>query len=88
MIINYIYGFKINDVIYGFKEKKLFRLPQMIGLRFYPLKEVPLRKEIIGKSSWEGYLLRGQRKSLSQIKSLTVFINKEIEEINDSDCPF
>tara|TARA_R110001599_G_scaffold192226_3_gene387507 strand:- start:970 stop:1236 length:267 start_codon:yes stop_codon:yes gene_type:complete len=88
MIINYIYGFKENEVLYGFKEKKLYRLPQMIGLRFYPLKEVPLRIEIIGKSKWKGYLLRGKRKSLKQIESMTVFINHVVEEIKHSDCPF
>ena len=88
MIVNYVFGFKFDGILYGFKEKKLFRLPQMIGLRFYPLKEVPLREEIIGKSEWNGYLLRGKRKSFAQIKSMTVFINETIEEVEDSDCPF
>jgi len=88
MIINYKFGFKHNEILFGFKEKKLYRLPQMIGLRFYGLKEVPLRKEKIGGSDWEGYLLRGARKSKQQVKSMTVFIDFVHQEINDKDCPF
>ena len=88
MIINYKFGFKHDDILFGFKEKKLYRLPQMIGLRFYPLKEVPKRTEIIGGSEWNGYLLRGNRKSVKQVKSMTVFIDFIHQEINDKDCPF
>lgn len=88
MITHYIFGFKFNDVLYGFKDKNLYRLPQMIGKRFYPLKEVKLRKETIGKSKWQGYLLRGKRKSVAQIKSMTIFINHTEQEIKDESLPF
>ena len=85
MIIKYKYGFFVNDVIYGFKDKKVFRLPQMIGKRFYPLLEIKLRK--VGNK--DGYLLYGNRyKSLNQIEAMTVVINKEVQLIKDSDCPF
>ena len=88
MIIKYRYGFKINDILYGWSNKKLYRLPQMIGLRFYPLKEIPLKTEQRKTGKFEGYLLRGNRKSLAQLKSLTHYINKEVEIIKDKDCPF
>jgi len=85
MIIKYKYGFFVNDVVYGFKDKKVFRLPQMIGLRFYPLLEIKLRK--VGNK--DGYLLYGNRyKSLKQIESMAVVINKEVQSIKDKDCPF
>ena len=88
MIINYKFGFKYKKVIYGFKEKKLYRLPQMIGKRFYPLKEVALRSENVGGSIWKGYLLIGDRKSLKQVESMTVFINETVEKVISNDCPF
>jgi hypothetical protein len=85
MIIKYKYGFFFKNVIYGFKDKKVFRLPQMIGKRFYPLLEIKLRK--VGNK--EGYLLYGNRyKSLKQIESMAVVIDKEVQLIKDSDCPF
>jgi hypothetical protein len=85
MIIKYKYGFFVNDVVYGFKDKKVFRLPQMIGLRFYPLLEIKLRK--VGNK--DGYLLYGNRyKSLKQIESMAVVIDKEVQLIKDKDCPF
>jgi hypothetical protein len=85
MIIKYKYGFFVNDVVYGFKDKKVFRLPQMIGFRFYPLLEIKLRK--VGNK--DGYLLYGNRyKSLIQIESMAVVIDKEVQLIKDSDCPF
>ncbi len=90
MIIEYKYGFKHNNVLYGWqKPKRLFRLPQMIGKRFYPLKELELRKEVIGGSDWEGFLLYGKsRKSFNQCKSMSVFINFVDEEFVGDDCPF
>lgn len=85
MIIKYKYGFFIEEVIYGFKDKKLFRLPQMIGLRFYPLREIKQRK--VGNKY--GYLLYGNRyKSIKQIESMTVVIDKEVLLIQDKDVPF
>lgn len=89
MIIKYKYGFELNGVIYGFKDKKLFRLPQMIGLRFYPLKEIPIVEEKRKSGIFKGYRLYGKvRKSLTQVKSMLVFINFEHHEIKDSDIPF
>lgn len=84
MVIKYIYGFKFDGILYGWKDKNLYRLPQTIGKRFYPLKEL---KEIeVGKK--KGYLVGCKRKSISQLKDMTVFINFEYQAIKDSDCPF
>ena len=84
MIISFKFGFKFNGILYGFNDKKLYRLPQMIGLRFYPLLELPQ----INVGNTKGYLVGSKRKSMIQIKSMTHFINENIEIINDSDCPF
>lgn len=80
MIINFRYGFVYKGKIYGWSEKKLYRLPQMIGKRFYPLKECSKYDK--------GYFLGKDRKSFKQLQSMTVFIDKEVQIIKDSDCPF
>jgi len=80
MILKYKYGFEFNGVLFGWKDKELYRLPQMIGKRFYPLKKC---------GSYEGgYHVCRKRKSIQQLKSMTHFINFEVEEIESSDCPF
>ncbi len=81
MIIRYTYGFEFGGILYGWKDKELFRLPQMIGSRFYPLRKC---------GEWEdkGYYLGAKRKSFSQLESMTVFINKEVQKIESKDCPF
>ena len=84
MILSFKFGFKFNTILYGFNDKKLYRLPQMIGLRFYPLLELPQIK--VGNK--KGYLVGTKRKSLNQIKSMTHFIDEQVEIVEDSDCPF
>jgi len=89
MIVIYKNGFDFNGVLYGWKDKKLFRLPQQIGLRFYPLKEIKLKTEKRKSGIFRGYLLYGGvRKSVNQLEAMTIYIGKEINKINDSDCPF
>ena len=85
MIISFTYGFKHNSILYGWKSKKLYRLPQMIGKRFYPIKTLDLKK---WNNDSIGYLVGSNRKSLDQLKSMTIFINQNINEIKDNDCPF
>jgi len=81
MIIRYKYGFRFDAKLYGWKNKELYRLPQIIGTRFYPLKKC-------GKWSDKGYYLGSKRKSHTQLLSMTCFINFETEQIKDSDVPF
>lgn len=57
MTIKYKHGFDFNGVLYGFKDKKLYRLPQMIGPRFYSKLEILLREEKRKSGNWKGYLL-------------------------------
>lgn len=80
MTIRFNYGLFHDGKIYGWHEKELYRLPQMIGKRFYPKKKC---------AKWnDGYFLGSDRKSKAQLKSMTVVIDKEIQEIESSDCPF
>lgn len=80
MIIKYIYGFVFEGTLYGWKNKKLYRLPQMIGKRFYPLKKLSFSN---GR-----YSVNRKRKSIKQLMDMTIFINYEYEKIVDEDCPF
>lgn len=82
MILNFKYGLEFNGIIYGWKDKELYRLPQMIGKRFYPLKKCGTCFE------GNGYLLLGKRKSIKQLESMTILINKKISKVVSSDCPF
>jgi len=84
MIINYEYGISFNGFIYGWKDKKLFRLPQTINKRFLPIKELKIIK--VGNN--KGYLLNQKRLSLSQLESMTGIINFKYEKTNSKDCPF
>lgn len=87
MIINYKYGFDFEGILYGWKpnEKlKLYRMPQMIGKRFYPLKELKL----IDVGNTKGFYVGSKKKSIAQLKDMTVFINYKYQVISDKDCPF
>ena len=80
MIIKYKYGVEFEGVLYGWKDKQLYRLPQMIGKRFYALRKC---------GEWEkGFIIGRKRKSLHQLRAMTIFINYELQEISDKDCPF
>lgn len=80
MIVKFKYGFSFKDILFGWKNKKLYRLPQMIGERFYPLKKC---------GEWEdGFIVGRMRKSNKQLKDMTIFINFEYQDIKDEDCPF
>lgn len=80
MIVKYKYGFIFNEVLYGWYEKELYRLPQMIGKRYYPLMKCGTHKK--------GYYVGRTRKSFAQLKSMTVLIDFQTHEISDKDCPF
>jgi hypothetical protein len=80
-MIKFHYGIVYKDVLYGWKDKELYRLPQMIGKRFYPLRKV-------GKWANKGYYFGKERKSFSQLESMTTFIDKKVESVSHEDCPF
>jgi hypothetical protein len=80
MIIKFKYGFYEGDVLYGWKDKHPYRLPQIIGDRFYPLHKV-------GKYNDLFYVNRKLR-SVKQLLSKTVVIHQDVHVIEDSDVPF
>lgn len=84
MIIDYKYGFDFDGILYGWKDKKLYRLPQMINKRFYPIKELTL----INVGNQKGYNINRKKKSIRQLQDMTIFINYKHQVIKDKDCPF
>jgi hypothetical protein len=84
MIYIFKFGFFNKSILYGWHKKELYRLPQVIGKRFYPLKKL----NQIDVNNRKGYLVGSQRKSLAQLENITIFIDKKIQTIKDDDCPF
>ena len=84
MIVNYEYGITFNGFVYGWKDRKLFRLPQVINKRFLPLKEL----SVINVGNNKGYLLNQKRLSMKQLQSMTGIINFKVEKITSKECPF
>lgn len=85
MIIHYKFGFVFEGKLYGWKDKRLYKLPQEVNGRFYGLLECKKWKRN-GKEL--GYFLGDKAKSTSQLLSMTHFIDKKIDVINDDDVPF
>lgn len=81
MIIKFKYGFYHENILFGWSEKRLYRLPQMIGNRFYPLKEVKQNKAGL-------YYIYDRLKSKAQLEFMAVVINQEVQLIRDKDLPF
>lgn len=85
MKIEFKHGFNYKGVLYGWKDKQLYRLPTFIKKRFYPLKELKTWKR---NGIDVGYYVGQERKSFVQLKSMTISINKKIDIIEDDDLPF
>lgn len=84
MIIRIKYGFKFDRFLYGWKGGELYRLPQVVDNKSYPLLKINRVK--VGNGY--GYNIERKKKSEKQLKGLTIFINFEYEEIKDKDMPF
>lgn len=69
MILNFKNGFEINKMKFGYTSQGLYRLPQMMGKRFYPLKKIPIIYYGKGKK-FGGYRCNRKTVSFLQIKSL------------------
>ena len=80
MIVRYKYGFEYKGKIYGWNNKRLYRLPCVLSNRSFGLLECKPWKD--------GFYLGSDRKSLSQLKAMTHYIDKELEVITSEDCPF
>ena len=80
MILKYKYGFFFENKTYGWMDSELYRLPQVIGKRFYGRKKCAKWKD--------GYYLGDKPKSRAQIEAMTIVINKKIGVVSDRDVPF
>lgn len=78
------YGFEINGIEYGWKSRKLYRLPQNIGNCYHSLKEMNLIP--VGKK--EGYRVAGKRKTIEQLEAITVPMKRIVSTIKHEDLPF
>ena len=80
----YKYGFEYKSVLYGWKNKKLYRLPYTKDKRSYSLLEVPF---YCYKSTLVANIQR-TKLTMNRIKSLTKEINIELDSYVFSDMPF
>jgi hypothetical protein len=80
----YKYGLEYKGVLYGWKDKKLYRLPYTSNLRSYQLKEVPF---YCFKSTLVCNLQRNKL-TLNRLKGMTKEINISLDSIVDDDVPF
>ncbi len=80
----YELGFYFKDVPYGWKNKKLFRLPYQKNNRNYSLKEIPF---YCFKTTLVANIQR-EKLTKNRLKSLTKNINILITTYEASDCPF
>ena len=80
----YKYGFEYKGVVYGWKNKKLFRLPYTKDKRSYSLKEIQF---YCYKSTLVANIQR-DKLTLNRIKTLTKEINIEINSYICDDMPF
>lgn len=80
----YKYGFEYKGVIYGWKNKKLYRLPYVKNKRSYGLLEISF---YCYKTTLVANIQR-TKLTLNRMKSLTKEINIEINSYICSDMPF
>ena len=80
----YRFGLSYKGVIYGWKNKKLYRLPYTKNKRSYNLKEVPF---YVFKSTTVCNLQR-DKVTFNKLKFLTEEINMEVESFEEDFLPF
>jgi hypothetical protein len=78
------YGFEYKGVVYGWKDKKLYRLPYTKNKRSYNILEIPF---YCYKSTLVANIQR-TKLTMNRIKSLTKEINIELDSYVFSDMPF
>lgn len=82
--LTFCYGFTYEKVRYGWKEKKLFRLPFTKNKRSYGLKEInPL---LIG--STKVYNVQKNKITINRLRDITTPVNWSVSYFKNSDCPF
>lgn len=80
----YKYGLKYKGVLYGWKDKKLYKLPYTKNGRSYGIKIVPF---YVFKSTTVCNLQR-DKVTIKKLKSLTKEINIKLESYESDDLPF
>jgi len=80
----YKYGLEYKGVLYGWKNKKLYKLPYTKDKRSYTLKEIP---SYCFKSTLV-FNIQKTKLTLNRLKKLTKEINIEIVEYTNSKIPF
>lgn len=80
----YKYGLEYKGVLYGWKDKKLYKLPYNSNFRNYKLKEIPF---YCYKATLVCNLQRN-KVTFNKLKSLTKEINISIDSFIYSECPF
>lgn len=78
------YGFEYKGVSYGWKSKKLFRLPHVKNNRSYSLKEIsPI---VIGSTFC--FNIQRDKFTISKLKRITKSVNWVINVVEKDICPF
>jgi len=80
----YRWGFIYKDVKYGWKNKKLYKLPYVKNKRSYALKEIPIN---CFKSTLVANIQR-EKLTINKLKELTFEINCNIITLADNGIPF
>ena len=80
----YKYGFKYKSVVYGWKNKKLYKLPYVKNNRSYKLKQIPLN---CFKSTLVVNIQR-EKLTINKLKRLTFEINQTVVLYVDDGIPF
>lgn len=84
MILFFKYGFTYKEVVYGWNNKKLYRLPYCKNKRSYLLKEIPFycfKSTIV-------YNVQRTKMTINRLKKITEIIDVSIEIIQSNECPF
>lgn len=84
MEILFKYGFTYKGVNYGWKNKKLYRLPYIKSNRNYSFREVP---SYVFKTTTV-YNVQRTKLTINRLEALTKSIQFTVVTIEDSDCPF
>jgi|TARA_R110000782_G_scaffold232440_1_gene318655 hypothetical protein len=82
--IEYKYGFEYKGVKYGWKNKKLFRLPFTRNKRTFKLKEIP---QYVFKTTCV-YNIQRDKITILKLKGRTVEVNWSTNITTEGDCPF
>ena len=80
----YKFGFCYNEIPYGWKNKKLYRLPYIKNNRSYGLLEI---KFYCFKSTFVANIQKNKL-TINRLKAITTEINIEVSSIISNDVPF